>query len=256
MRISDMEQKQIVQAAMPAQTILDEAKSHYKPRVSLTQMVESKAEKMIKPEQSKPVTEPDMDQNTKKLVMLTISSPFITTSGYYDLLGFNYRDGNEAKTTAIKKNLLIQHDFHSGKRGGKIVLLEPAKTAYAMFKLPAEYENPGFLHRYMQYQVKKAMAAQGYKATIEKDINGKSIDVVLEKDDESIAVEIAVTDKHEVINVRKDIFKAGFSRVVIICKDKNVVLAVKKKLDVEFGTDILSKVICCLLSDFIDGDMS
>jgi len=100
------------------------------------------------------------------------------------------------------------------------------------------------------------MTANGYKATIEKEVNGKNVDVVLEKDKESIAVEIAVTDKHEIVNVRKDIFKAGFSKVVIIGKDKNVVLAVKKKLGAEFGTDILSKVTCCLLSDFIDGDMS
>jgi hypothetical protein len=245
-----MEQKQIVQAAMPAQAILDEAKRHYKPRVSLTQMVESKAENMIKPEQSKP--DPDIDQNTKKLVMLIISSPFLTTSGYYDLLGLNYRDGNDAKSFAIKSNLLVQQEFHSGKKGGKTVLLEPTKTAYAMFKLPPEYENCGFLHRYIQFKVKGGMTAKGFKATIEKTINGKAIDVVVEGDNVMTAVEIAVTDRHEVVNLRKDIFQAGFNKVVIICKDKDILSAVKKKISSAFDSDILSKVKCCLLAEFLE----
>jgi len=245
---------QPVQSTMTAQEILEEAKNHYKPRVSLIQMAESKGKNVDNGEQSKSAPLPDIDGNVKKLVMLAISSPFLPTSGYYDLLGFNYRDGNSAKVSAMEKKLLAQHDFHSGKRGGKIVLLEPTKEAFAMFKLPAEYENPGFMHRYLAYQVKKAMTDRGYKATLEKCVNGKNIDVVLEHDNETIAVEIAVTNKHEIVNVRKDIFQAGFSRVVIISRDKNVLTSVKGKLSAAFDTEILSKVTCCLLWDFIDSD--
>jgi len=65
-------------------------------------------------------------------------------------------------------------------------------------------------------------------------------------------VEIAVTEKHECANFSKDI-KAGFNRVIIIGKDRKVVTAVKKRLAADFDSDILSKVRCCVLADFIDG---
>jgi len=247
-----MEQKQIVQAITPAHDILEEAKSHCKPRISLLQMAESKVDKVNRPEQSKPVTEPDIDSNAKKLVMLTISSPFLSTSGYYNLLGLNYRYGNEAKGNAIKGKLLIEHEFHSGKKGGKTVLLEPTKTAFDIFKLPPEYVNCGFVHRYLQFKVKEGMIAKGIKATIEKTVNGKAIDLVVEGDNTMTAVEIAVTDRHEVVNLRKDIFQAGFTNVVIVCKDKDVLSAVKKKLSSAFDSDILSKVKCCLLAEFLE----
>ena len=250
-----MEQRDFssVSSSTSPSDILRMAREHCKPRISLVRMAESKVGKAKKPEQAKRNSGPDIDQNTRKLVMLTISSPFLNTSGYYDLLDLNYRKGNAAKNEAIRKKLLTQHRFHSGRRGGQAVLLEPSATAFAMFKLPPVYENPGFLHRYLQHQVKETMTKQGFRATLEKSVKGKSIDVVLERDSEKVAVEIAVTDKHELVNIRKDIFQSGFKRVVIIGKDKKVVAAVEKKMNSAFDSDVLSKVRCCVLADFIDG---
>ena len=70
---------------------------------------------------------------------------------------------------------------------------------------------------------------------------------------DKIALEVAVTDKHEVSNIRKNIFQAGFDRVIIIGKDRKTVSAVEKKISVAFDSDILLKVRCCVLADFIDG---
>jgi hypothetical protein len=242
-----MEQKQ-------SMDILEEAKSHYKPRVSLIQMAESKGEKINKPEQSKSAPMPDIDVNIKKLITLTITVPFRSTSEYYDLLDLNYREGNEAKTIAMQKNFLVSHDYHLGKRGGKVVLLEPTGTAFALLKLPPEYEHPKFLHKFLQHQVKKSMTAKGFKATIEKGIKGKNIDVVVEnKEREILGVEIAMTDKdNERINVYKDLFQAGCKKLVIIAKDKDILNSVKKKISASFDSDVLSKVSFCLLPEFTD----
>ena len=247
-----MEKRELSEAPSPMSSsdILEMAQSYCKPRVSLSNVAKARAEKT---EQKTPAPVTDVNYNAKKLVMLIIAVPFLSTSAYYDLMGLNYREGNAAKTEGIKKKLLIQHNFHSGKRGGKSVLLEPSSAAFAMFKMPAAYENPGFLHRYLQHQVKQAMTSQDYKATLEKCVKGKNVDVVLERDSESIAVEIAVTAKHEVVNVRKDIFQAGFDTVVIICKDRKIVEAVEEKIAIAFDGDVLSKVRCCLLADFVDG---
>ncbi len=238
------------QSSLAAADILEMARQHSKPRVSLSTVAKARAEKT---QQKTPEPVTDIQYNVKRLVMLTIAVPFLSITDYYDLLGLNYREGNAAKAEGIKKELIIQHNFHSGRRGGKSVLLEPSKAAFATFKMPSAPSNPGFLHRYLAHQVKEAMTAKGFKATLEKFVKGKSIDVVLEGDGERVAVEIAVTDKHETINVRKDIFQAGFNSIVIIGKDRKVVAAVKKKLSAAFDSDILSKVRCCVLADFIDG---
>ncbi len=237
-------------ASSVASDILEMAKQHCKPRVSLSTVAKARAEEK---QQNTPAPVVDIHHNAKRLVMLTIAVPFLSSSGYYDLLGINYREGNAAKAEAISKGLIVQHSYHSGRKGGKSVLLEPSKAAFATFKMPSEYENPGFLHRYLQHQVKEAMTAQGFKATLEKSVKGKNIDVVLEREGEKMAVEIAVTDRHELVNVRKNIFQAGFDKVVIIGKDRKVVAAVKKRITAAFGSDVVAKVRCCVLADFIDG---
>ena len=239
-------------SSLAASDILEMARSHCKPRVSLSQMAKTRAERT---QQNTPAPVSDIHYNAKRLVMLTIAVPFLSTISGYSMLGFNYRSGNAAKAEAIQKKLLVEHHLHSGRQGGKMVLLEPSKAAFAMFKMPSMYDNPGFLHRYLQHEVKKTMAAQGFKVTLEKRVKGKNIDVVLEREDEKVAVEIAVTDKHEVINVGKDIFQAGFDKVVIIGKDRKIVAAVKKKISTAFDSDTLSKVRCCVLADFVDGKM-
>lgn len=233
-----------------AQDILRMAKEHCKPRVSLAAVAKARAEEN---QHNTPEPINDAHYDAKRLVMLTIAVPFLSTSAYYDLLGLNYREGNAAKTGAIKKKLIIQHNFHSGRRGGKTVLLEPSEVAFAMLKMPSAYDNPGFLHRYLQHRVKEEMTAQGFKAMLEKCIKGKNIDVVLEREGEKVAVEIANTEKYEVINVRKDTFNAGFDKVVIIGRNRNVVAAVRKRIAAAFDSDVLSNVRCCVLADFIDG---
>jgi len=237
-------------ASSVASDILEMAKKHCKPRVSLSTVAKARAEEK---QQNTPASVVDIHHNAKRVVMLTIAVPFLSSSRCYDLLGLNYREGNAAKAEAISKGLIVQHSYHSGKKGGKSVLLEPSKAAFATFKMPSTYENPGFLHQYLQHRVKEAMTAQWFKATLEKSVNGKNIDVVLEREGEKTAVEIAVTDRHEVVNVRKDIFQAGFDKVVIIGKDRKVVAAVKKRITAAFDSDVVAKVRCCVLADVIGG---
>ena len=245
-----MEQKETLSTLSPMDEldVLELAK-HCKPRISLS-TIEAKVN-AEKTEESKTALASEVHHNVKRLIMLTIAVPFLSTSRCYEILGLNYREGNAAKTEAVNKKILIQHSFHSGKQGGKSVLLEPSRAAFARFGMPFPYMNPGFLHRYMQHQAKEAMTEQGYKATLEKLVKGKNIDVVLEKGGERVAVEIAVSAKYEVVNVRKDIFQAGFDRVVIVGKDKKVVTGVKKKIGAAFDRDVLAKVRCCVLADLV-----
>lgn len=242
--------------APSASQILELAKSHVRPRKTLLEVAKEKAkakeESVKKAEKNKsPPPAKDIPLDVKKLVMLTLVVPFLNTSGTYNLLGFNYRDGNAAKAEAIQKKLLIEHRFHPGWRGGQTVLLEPSEAAFAMFGIPPMFQNPGFIHRYMQQYICKAMTERGYKATPEKLVKGKRVDVVLEKDEKTTAIEIANTEKYELVNIEKNI-QVGFRNVVVIGKDKQVIAAVRAKIQASFSEKVASQVIVCNLADFID----
>ena len=160
-----------------APQILELAKSHFKPRKHLVEMAKERAKAMEesakKAEKNKSPPAKDIPLDVKKLVMIVLVAPFLSVSQYYDLLNYNYRQANEAKNQAVKLKLLIEHRFHPGWRGGQTVLLEPSEAAAAMFGIPSMFGNPGFIHRYMQQYICKAMTERGYKATPEKLVKKK-----------------------------------------------------------------------------------
>ncbi len=116
-------------ASSVASDILEMAKQHSKPRVSLSTIAKARAEEK---QQSTPAPVVDIHHNAKRVVMFTIAVPFLSTSECYNLLGLNYREGNAAKAEAISKGLIVQHSYHSGKKGGKSVLLEPSNTHFGL----------------------------------------------------------------------------------------------------------------------------
>ena len=243
-----------------ASEIREMASAPVKPRIPLSRAVKAwasvRARDKVSAEASqkiKEVTEPaqEIDAEIRRFVMAPITFPFENVSSYFSMQGINYRKGTAIKAVSIEQKLLIQHDFHDGSRGGKQVLLEPTEAAYKLFGLPYPYNNPGFMHACIVGRGGKAKAEQGYKVAYEKNVNGKRIDLVIKLDNVQTACEVAVTPRHELINVRKDIFQAGFQKVVIICKDRKVVAAVEKKLKKAFDSIVLSKVKVCVLAEFI-----
>jgi hypothetical protein len=77
-------------------------------------------------------------------------------------------------------------------------------------------------HVALQQKIKAYSAGMGYRATIEQPIlDGKgSVDVALEKGQETIACQISVTTpvEQEITNVQKCL-SAGFKYIVLICED-------------------------------------
>lgn len=84
-------------------------------------------------------------------------------------------------------------------------------------------------HRYIQTFVKKIAEQRGFKASIEEEVTGGRIDVVLIRDDIKIACEIAVSNSvdYEVRNVKKCL-NAGYSRVCVISKDEKHLKRIKE----------------------------
>jgi len=78
-------------------------------------------------------------------------------------------------------------------------------------------------HKYIQNLIKKWVEGIGYKATIEKPIQGNKgqVDIALEKENISIACEITITTNidHELSNVKKCLAN-GYDHVILITPDR------------------------------------
>lgn len=91
-------------------------------------------------------------------------------------------------------------------------------------------------HRYLQTFVKKIAEQRGFKASIEEEVEGGRIDVVLIKDDVKIACEIAVSNsvEYEVKNVLK-CKNTGYPIIFIVSKDAKHLEKIKEKALPELG---------------------
>lgn len=90
-------------------------------------------------------------------------------------------------------------------------------------KAPVTLGRGGQQHKYLQHLIKKIAEDKGYRAVIEKQVLGGlgSVDVALERDGATIAIEISVTSTadQEVANIEKCL-QAGFDKVVLVCSER------------------------------------
>ena len=112
----------------------------------------------------------------------------------------------------------------------------------------------GAQHQAIQRRLKKAAEEVGFRSTIEKAVlEGRgSIDLLLERHDQTIACEISVTTTvdHEVGNVIKCL-KAGFSRVVVVSIDEAHREKIRSGLAGSLGNDIAARVTFHHPDDFV-----
>ncbi|MBE7486986.1 ATP-binding protein [bacterium] len=86
--------------------------------------------------------------------------------------------------------------------------------------VPPSPGRGGKEHKYLQQMIKQKGEELGYRALVEKSIDGGCVDVSLESDRHRIACEISVTStpEQEVGNVAKCL-TAGYERVVLVVSD-------------------------------------
>lgn len=109
----------------------------------------------------------------------------------------------------------------------------------------------GQQHKYLQGLIKRWGEERGFKATIEKQVSGGSVDVVLEREGKAIACEICVTTtvEHEVGNIKKCL-QAGFDQIVVVTSEKRVLGKIQDAAFTEIGEAQLLQVRFFLPEDF------
>lgn len=103
----------------------------------------------------------------------------------------------------------------------------------------------GSIHLFLQYYLRDFLRKRGYEVEIEKQVEGKNVDLFCMRNGKNIAVEVCVsTFSTEYLNVIKDF--RGSERVVLICLDSHA----SKKLIEELG-NLKESVEVYALNEFV-----
>lgn len=136
-----------------------------------------------------------------------------------------------------------------------VTVSEPKPVTVSERKIvSADLGKGGAQHKLIQQRIKAAAQQQGFRSTIEKQIAGtkENIDVLLERNDQIIACEISIstTIDHEVGNVAK-CFKAGFTKVAVICLDVSRLEAIAAAVKGSLGPEAAKHIAYFLPDQFI-----
>ena len=169
-----------------------------------------------------------------------------------DILGLSTYTNDRIKKALLAKGLVEELSINLGRNTQGIAkFLELTEFGYRALKRKCPTMRPlntSPEHWWWQRRIEHFYRDQGYEAEIEMALNGKRADVGLIKDGVKIAVEVGMTAKNEVVNVRRDL-GAGFERVLVACRNAQVLCAVKQNLDVLTENE-RKRVKLILLSDF------
>lgn len=145
----------------------------------------------------------------------------------------------EVTPVEIKRVPAIALDVvsQSAKESATSIIREP--------ELPRDLGRGGAQHQAIQKRIKRVAEMLGFRSTIEKEVlEGKgSVDVLLERADQTIACEISITTTvdHEVGNVLKCL-RSGHSKVAVVCVNDDRLEKIKAGVSASLGRDAATQV--------------
>ncbi len=136
----------------------------------------------------------------------------------YKRLGLSRRKGNVVKEDLQSRGIIAPVEILTHK--GKVVLLEIKKfNHYNPIQLQNHYRNPGIVHEYWRSKIAEFYQQQGYSIISEHQLeSGDYVDLIANKGNETIAIEIETGKSDIVKNVQKNL-DAGYEKIVILGVD-------------------------------------
>ncbi|MGA2916618.1 MAG: DUF87 domain-containing protein [Sedimentisphaerales bacterium] len=133
----------------------------------------------------------------------------------YLRLGLSARKGNKVQQALLSNNLLTFANISIGRKIIKILGLTEQGRGLLGIKSQSSREG-GLVHRYWQYRLAEHLKACGYKIEIECPVgDGKAIDIVAERDDKQIALEIETGNSDVQTNIEKCL-NAAFDKIIVV----------------------------------------
>ena len=187
-----------------------------------------------KEEEEKEAVKEEKNELVEELLKDIHRKPFIPSVERAKLFGLNNDKSGRIYRQIENERLVEPILLNFTGRGGQSKFFWPTEKGCRLIgkpKLPEGSGGKGSTHVFLQGYLAGYLKSKGYKQVeIEKNIEGKKIDLFCVKDDKKIGIEICVsTQKTEHINIEKD--KDKCDRLIIVCLDNNE----KKKLIEQLG---------------------
>jgi hypothetical protein len=192
-----------------------------------------------------------LTENERKLLIDIAKNPISGVVARYSRLGLNRYQGNKLQKELQDKNLVYWKPVSTMKGRLKVlVLTNEGKRAIKDVKIEKIFNKRGsFEHEYAKFKVGEYYRERGYWVTFEYKIGeGKSVDVVAEKDGKRIAIEIETGKSDAIYNILKDL-EAGFDEVISVALNSKIKEKIMSEL-LESGLDKNKNIKLIEISEF------
>jgi hypothetical protein len=178
---------------------------------------------------SVPVPETRVSENERALLENCYADPFLFHTQRARNCGFNNNAMNQTKKALLKKGFIVEHELDTCKPGARPKLAEITDAGCELLGKPApcwKGRLGGFLHHYGKHLAATYFASLGFETQIEHALgNGLSADVLARRAEETVAVEVQVSEEHARENLAK--LSGKVTRVEFLCFRARV----KKRLE-------------------------
>lgn len=197
-----------------------------------------------------------LSENERGYMESIIAEPNLGVTARAKRFGLSADKSTKLKNGLIEKSLIDEFSVDLGREfGGRVKMLQLTPDGHKVLgKRPPEKPSPqqGSLeHIWWQVHIAHDYAERGYRANIERQLNGKAADIGVSNGTEIVAVEVELSPKNVVYNLKADI-DAGFNRVIVACKNKRVKDEAERQINsfIENNPSYEGKYKVVLLKDF------
>ncbi len=211
--------------------VMEGLSQYFKPRVRMVRKAEPpKSEKVNK-------VPPQLSREMIDYLQSVLDKPNLSVTARGTKL-FGFSSNKMTKLKKILQDMGLLHTFTvdlGRETGGRVMLTRLTDRGYqALKQKPPEgqkgiHARESLEHLWWKEQIQKDYQARGYKAEIEKELNGKQADIGVSKGGEIVAVEVELAPKNAVSNLKRNL-EAGFTRTLIACKNYRVKQEVERKV--------------------------
>ena len=167
-----------------------------------------------------------ISEEEKDCLVSVFENPIYNLSAHRNRLAYSADKFSNVKTELLNSGLVDEFSVDLGKDfGGRVKMLSLTDKGYKALnkkqpKKPSSRQG-SLEHQFWANQIEIFYRQNGFKASLERTLNGKAADVGIQKNGEVFAVEIELSPKNCLYNFKTDI-DAGFAKVIVACKNQNV----------------------------------
>jgi hypothetical protein len=172
----------------------------------------------------------EISSEEKKLIEDIQKYPYSGVVERYKRIGWSRRKGNEYKKSLIARKLIETVEIPT--KSGRVVIITLTDLSKSTFEIAVKESkrHGGIIHEYWKHKYAEKYREIGYEVAIEYPVgNGKSVDVVAEKEGEKIAIEIE-TGRSNIVNNLMKCINAKFSKIIVVALNNKIKSFIKNEV--------------------------